>query len=319
MLKFCRPAFGRTVDKFTEQYIAPLPGAFADKWGNWHVKIGESRILWSSHTDTVHDKGGRQKVDRRGNRFQLPADSKSRCLGADDTAGVWLMVNMIRAGKPGYYIFHDAEEVGAVGSRNLAKVHGDWLRESFDAAIALDRRGFRDVITHQGSWRTASDAFAESLCLGLGMKHKPCKNGIFTDTREYAHLIPECTNVSVGYEGAHSNRETLDGAHLARLLDRLLDLDTDTLIIERDAEDEDDFETWYREMRAEAKALDKARDNRWDSMPLWARDCPQCGCPSHDHNAQGSCLYCRLDCEFDPEDRPSRRGIIREGLDDVPF
>src|SRR5216683_3061735 len=69
MLTYCRPAGSDTESAFIDKYIAPLPGAQADAHGNWHVAVGDSTVLWSCHTDTVHSKQGRQTVhvnDRTG-------------------------------------------------------------------------------------------------------------------------------------------------------------------------------------------------------------------------------------------------------------
>jgi acetylornithine deacetylase/succinyl-diaminopimelate desuccinylase-like protein len=274
---YCRPMGSTTEDEFIAKYIATLPNAERDPLGNWHVTIGDSRVLWSCHTDTVHADPGRQTVayspkdgivclSRRSART-------SSCLGADDTAGVFICREMIARKVPGHYIFHYGEERGGIGSRGLAEDYGDWLKSSFDCAIALDRKGTQDVITWQGAGRTASDTFAKSLAAGLGLNYAPCDTGIYTDTAEYAELIPECTNLSIGYESAHSRRECLDVNHVLSLLDALTVLDTSALVIERDPaemwiwgdedEDEDEDETgrlldWY------------ARDRRDDR-----RDLPQ--------------------------------------------
>jgi hypothetical protein len=236
MLTYCRPAGSDTETAFVDKYIATLPGAAVDRHGNWHVTIGESAVMWSCHTDTVHTKPGRQTIDNRTSTIRLSKRSRrhsqSSCLGADDTAGVFLMWSMINAGVPGHYVFHYGEEIGGQGSSALAYEWPDELSH-IRFAIALDRRGTGDVITHQGMRRTASEAFAQSLCDGLDMAYSPSSHGIYTDTYEYADIIPECTNVSVGYANEHSKRETLDIAHVERLLSALCALDQTTLVESR--------------------------------------------------------------------------------------
>ena len=85
----------------------------------------------------------------------LPDGSTRNCLGADDTAGVWLALELIRRQIAGRYVFHFGEERGGIGSGMLAHRHPDWLAEC-QMAIALDRAGYDEVITHQGGNRTAS-------------------------------------------------------------------------------------------------------------------------------------------------------------------
>jgi hypothetical protein len=178
---------------------------------------------------------------RRAIRIAL-TDARTRrsCLGADDTVGVYLLREMIRAGIPGYYVFHYGEERGGIGSSALARTHGDYLRAHFDRAIALDRQDTGDIVTHQSGMRTASDAFAHALGSALWHLDSDLEyfgtHGVYTDTAEYADLIPECSNLSVGYQRQHSEAETVDLAHVDRLCDVLCSgqLDTEALPVVRD-------------------------------------------------------------------------------------
>lgn len=232
MLAYKRPAGSKTERKFIRQFIAPL-GVETDRAGNLFKQIGTSNVLWSCHTDTVHKAGGIQFVDVNGTAAVLPGRSGSNCLGADDTAGVWLMCEMIRANKPGLYVFHRGEEIGLVGSGYIADHTPDRL-QGIDIAIALDRKGTQDVITYQQGSRCASESFAESLSAGLGMKYKPSPDGVWTDTASYMGLVPECTNISVGYYAQHSTKEVQDLGHIAELRDALLALDCSKLAVARD-------------------------------------------------------------------------------------
>ncbi len=236
MHSYCRPAGSHHERAFLERYIKPLPQAFEDPYGNWHVVVGTSRILWSCHTDTVHAKGGRQIV-HFDNKTGLLTATGQNCLGADDTAGVFICREMVLRQVPGHYIFHYGEEKGCMGSGDLAANHDEWLTDSFDAAIAFDRRGFTDIITHQMSSRTASEAFAASMAEqlnGNGLRYAASSHGIFTDTAQYEDLIPECSNISIGYSGEHSKTEQLDVYHLIELVEEVCKIDASQLVIARD-------------------------------------------------------------------------------------
>lgn len=238
MLTYCRPAGSRTETQFRRRYLLNLPGAYVDTFRNIHVQVGDARVLWSCHTDTVHWKGGRQGVQVTGTLAHLPWGTRSSCLGADDTVGVYLLREMIQRRVPGRYLFHFGEEVGGIGSSSLAAEYGDWLREQFDCAIALDRAGVGDIVTHQSHGRTCSDAFAASLGAAMGQLDRGLRyagaHGVYTDTAEYAAAIPECSNLSVGYNRQHGKEEYVDLAHVDRLLQVLCDLDTARLTIARD-------------------------------------------------------------------------------------
>jgi len=167
-------------------------------------------------------------------------------LGADDTVGVFLMLEMARRRVPGVYLWHAGEERGCVGSSALAASCPDWLSH-VRMMIALDRHGTGDVITHQIGRETCSPAFARMLADMLNtapsLAYAPCPQGAYTDSEQYAHLIPECTNLSVGYSREHSQAESVDLFHTFRLLDALCDLDVSTLPIAREPV-EDSWGSW---------------------------------------------------------------------------
>ena len=200
--------------------------------------------MWSSHTDTVHKDEGLQDIIIDGPWITAVTGKKrelTNCLGADCTTGVWLMIKMIEADVPGLYIFHREEEVGGNGSDWIAKNRRDDLA-NIQFAIALDRKGYDSVITHQGA-RCCSDEFAEGLAFILGQNFKPDDTGLFTDTANYTHIIPECTNLSVGYFNQHGPLETQNWMFAQTLLETLVNLDMTGLIPIRDPSEEE--EPWW--------------------------------------------------------------------------
>lgn len=192
----------------------------------YYKVIGNAPVMWSCHVDTVHSTDGQVKVQYDPVMMLASTDGKDQ-LGADDGAGVWLMLEMIAAGVPGTYVFHRGEECGGLGSIAMADQHLQWLSQ-FKYAIAFDRRGNHSVITHQGRGRCCSDKFATEFGERLNLANPSLKlanddGGIFTDTANYVDIIPECTNISVGYQKEHTFKETLDVAFLLELRDGLID------------------------------------------------------------------------------------------------
>jgi hypothetical protein len=57
---------------------------------------------------------------------------------------------------------------------------------------------------------------------------------VYTDTAEFIDIIPECTNISVGYYAEHSDKESLDIIHFQALAERAALLDWDSLPTDRD-------------------------------------------------------------------------------------
>lgn len=239
MHTYQRPHGSNGEAAFIARYIAPLPGVSVDPDGNYILRIGTAPILWSAHLDTVARTDERQTVSLQDGMLSLSKASQqtSACLGADDTAGVFLLREFILAGTPGLYVFHRGEERGGIGSRALVRDRPDTV-DGIQYAIAFDRRGTTSVITWQSGGLCASEAFALALAdqlnaLDPSFTFEPDDTGVYTDTAEYTGLIPECTNLSVGYEHAHSPRETLDVDFVMAMREAVLSLDPSALPVAR--------------------------------------------------------------------------------------
>lgn len=232
MLSTCRPHGGTTEHEFIKRFILPH-GAEADDFGNLWIRVGDAPILWSSHVDTCHRRDGTQQyVIDSTSIVRLANGSPANCLGADCTAGVWLMTEMIEAEVPGLYVFHRGEERGGLGSRYAAQMTPEYFT-GIKSAIAFDRRGTHSIITHQRSERCCSDAFAASLANAIGLGHTADPTGLFTDTANYTDLVGECTNISIGYMDEHSPSETLNLGYLLKLRDAVLSADFTGLVYSR--------------------------------------------------------------------------------------
>lgn len=295
MLTYRRPHKGDLWREWVERFILPC-GAVERSHGNFVLDVGDApRVLFSAHVDTVHRADGYQKVIYDDVCSMVYKDD-GEPLGADDAAGCWMMLRLIEAGIPGRYIFHVGEEVGCIGSRELAKQHEDadlrpdndeWVTkvapcnsslsqgnsslpqgnydlDGIEIAIAFDRKGTDNLITHQMMGRCASDEFGDALAGELnksGMSYKLDNTGVVTDTASYMEIVSECTNLSVGYESEHTSNEVQDIDHLFSLRDALIAVDWDALPAVRDpAVVEDD--PWDRYGAASAAAT-------WEDVYSW--------------------------------------------------
>tara|TARA_R110002153_G_scaffold135154_1_gene284630 strand:- start:55 stop:495 length:441 start_codon:yes stop_codon:yes gene_type:complete len=63
---------------------------------------------------------------------------------------------------------------------------------------------------------------------------KPDTGGTYTDSMEYSGVVPECTNLSVGYYDQHTSKESQDILFAETLLERLCKADWRALVISRD-------------------------------------------------------------------------------------
>jgi len=240
MLNYMRPEGSNAQKVFCKKYLEPVFGP-PDEDGNYVLLMGSEfpRIAFMAHHDTVHKEQGFQKVRiGKGGIVTLDDNTWSKsCLGADCTTGIFIILQMIRASVPGVYIIHAGEEIGCVGSKALAQRRPPYL-DKVEAAISFDRMGTTSIITHQLGERTCSDEFANSLSSALNMPYlTPDPTGSFTDSVEYTHLIAECTNISVGYDGQHSVIESQNLHYLQELIDSLIAADWGSLDIVRDPRD----------------------------------------------------------------------------------
>jgi hypothetical protein len=245
MLTYRRAHDSAGEHEFIARYIAPHAAPISDTDGTVYAyacDIGNApRVAFCAHTDSVHNRTlahARQRVSFDATRKEFFVGDKAQrdCLGADNAAGVFVLLQMIAARVPGRYFFFRGEERGGIGSTWLVNNRPDLL-DGIRAAIAFDRRDTHSVITHMSVGRTCSDAFADSLADALNMGHERDDTGSFTDTATLAEFVPECTNVSVGYDDEHSARETLNARYLIKLAAACIAafrLGSDALVIERE-------------------------------------------------------------------------------------
>jgi hypothetical protein len=239
MLSYCRPAWSKTEEAYIERFIKPL-GAVEDGIGNLYLTVPHKdgstpNTMFTSHTDSVHRTEGRQRVVITHDVVSVTQDEE--CLGADDATGNYIMMTMIRNEVPGLYVFFRAEEIGGIGSDHAVSNEDYW--KDCTKCVSFDRTSdLHSVITHQGWGECASQAFAAELADRIydhtKIDYQPDDSGIFTDSANFVDVIEECTNISVGYQNEHSDREIQNLTILGRLVEAMPKIQWDTLPVERD-------------------------------------------------------------------------------------
>jgi len=228
----------RTYPHGTEKDVFPLLNSDLkeDEFGNLFIKIGESDVMFTSHLDTA--TSALSEVVHVIDGVNIKTDGKS-ILGADDKAGVTIMLHMIENNIPGLYYFFLGEEVGCVGSRKVASKYKEEKQEGINKVISFDRRGTTSIITFQSGSRCCSDKFGDELSKQLNLandtfSYKNDTTGLLTDSIQFVKLYPECTNISVGYQNEHTFSEVQDIEHLEKLAEACLKVDWNNLPVERD-------------------------------------------------------------------------------------
>lgn len=211
-----------------------LPKGYkTDEDGNYFYEVGSgSKTIFASHLDTACKEY--KKVTHKFDGKFVRTNGKT-ILGADDKAGVTILLYMIYNNVPGLYYFFVGEEVGCIGSTAASK--RTEFFSNYNKIVSFDRRGTKSIITHQSSKRSCSDAFADSLSKEYAkfkLDLEKDDTGVYTDSAEFTNVIPECTNISVGYYNEHTHTEHQDMSFLIRLAEASVLVNWEDLTISRD-------------------------------------------------------------------------------------
>lgn len=218
-------------------------GIQEDDFGNYFIKIGESDTMFTCHLDTCSSLY--QKVNHVIGSKIIKTDG-STILGADDKAGMTVLLYMIERGVQGLYYFFIGEEVGGIGSSAAASMSFS----EYKKCVSFDRRGYDSIITEQWFGKCCSDEFAQALSnelnkANLSFNFRPDPTGIFTDSASFMNDIPECTNISVGYFSEHQLTESQDIQFLTNLCEAVVKIDWSSLPVMRDPDERYDS-SWER-------------------------------------------------------------------------
>jgi hypothetical protein len=211
-----------TIPYGEEESLLPLlpKNLIKDKWGNWYLTIGQSKTLFTCHLDSYCKDKVKVNHVIEGNIIKT---DETTILGADNKAGVTVLLYLIEQNVPGTYYFFISEEpissAGWMGSGRLSYGNPKFLSQ-FDRAIAFDRKHYGSVITRQMAQFCCSDEFADALIEdfkkhGVDLKKDP--TGYYTDTGNFIGIIPECSNISVGVWNEHHMNEYVDISYVEKI------------------------------------------------------------------------------------------------------
>lgn len=231
ILKTRRPSGSMSEAKFAARLVAYASTLatldFIDEAGNISFVTSPSETIFAAHLDTVcsGDADVPNTLITSGNLVT----AENHQLGADDGAGIYLLLELMRNKVPGRFIFTRGEEVGGLGAR--------YLEENFDfspykRSICFDRAGTSEIITVQSGERLASSEFAEALSVAFqeqDMLYVESENGVFTDNALWGDKVPCNVNLSAGYFAQHGPNEFLDLTHLEALAAAVIKIDWEAL------------------------------------------------------------------------------------------
>lgn len=232
----------------------------SDAFGNWYLLIKNldgslPKTMFTCHLDTA-DAGAPKEV--KHSLFQstktndIWVQTHNTVLGADCKAGTVVMEHMINHHVPGLYYFFQGEEVGLKGSRALAEFWKTnqnqetktFLLPELDKHILIlkciswDRKGEASIIAKQSGNTCVSQEFIDALSQAFfntteNLSYKRDDTGSYTDSYAFLSLIPECTNLSVGYYNQHTHSETQNLTYLDKLCNAAIQIDWEEIPAKR--------------------------------------------------------------------------------------
>ncbi len=170
--------------------------------------IGDIPIALVAHMDTVFPRPASEVFyDRSKNVIWSPQG-----LGADDRAGIFAIIQIIRRGLRPHIIFTTDEEKGCLGADKLGRIKCPF--DDLRYIIQLDRRGANDCVFYDCDNNefvkyVENFGFVEAI-------------GSFTDI---CSLCPEWkvagVNLSIGYRDEHSISEVLFVGQMLNTIDKV--------------------------------------------------------------------------------------------------
>lgn len=187
---------------------------YRDRAGNLLATLhcGEGpTILLSAHMDTFEAFHPDRTIQTDGTILT----NSSGILGGDDRAGIAVILETLdRAPKTNFcgtlkVALTVKEEIGCQGA---LQIDPDFIQD-IDAAIVVDRRNTRDIVTSCGSTPFCDDAYGqlfEQAGVLAGMDDWCTTPGGSSDARIFAEYGIPSVNLSVGYNHEHTSDEYLD-------------------------------------------------------------------------------------------------------------
>ena len=176
--------------------------------GDYIIAFGDIPIALVAHMDTVFKQPASEIFyDTRKNVIWSPTG-----LGADDRAGVFAMVQIIKSGLRPHIILTTDEEIGGIGATMLGKEECPF--KDLRYLIELDRRGENDCVFYD----CANEEFIDYVET-FGFKES---FGSFSDI---SMIAPEwevaAVNLSIGYRDEHTTSEVLFVSHMFSTIDKV--------------------------------------------------------------------------------------------------
>ena len=172
------------------------------------VAEGNIPIALAAHMDTVFADGERDVFYDPKHSVVWSPDG----LGADDRAGIFAIISIIKDGFRPHIILTTDEESGCLGAEKLSKLPMPFKELKY--IIELDRRGINDCVFY--------DCYNEKFIEYIESFGFVENWGTFSDISTICPAWDACgVNLSIGYFNEHSHVETLHIGYMFNTIEKV--------------------------------------------------------------------------------------------------
>lgn len=287
-MKTLKPTELRTIEQFfqlkQENLLKIMNKYLQTKYDTIHytsdyiVAVGNIPVALVAHLDTVFAQSPEDIFyDRAKNVMWSPEG-----LGADDRAGVYAIVQLLKKGYRPTVIFTTDEEVGALGASELIR---DFPTPMTDLKyiIQLDRRGSVDCVFYDCN----NPAFEEYIeTFGFVTAH-----GTFSDISVICPAWKVAgVNLSIGYVNEHSLSEMLYIGNMIATIEKVEKMLQDAYEADKYEYIPLPYSTKWRSLNSDYFAWDpsygvpKSTWDSWCGSGMSVLKCEKCGEKEYDYN-----------------------------------
>lgn len=208
--------------------ISKTSGAIIQK--NMYIYIDdfplEIKPLICVHLDTCnwHNVTDKDITEKKG-IISLKPKSKLTCLGADDRAGVWVALELLKAQRSGKtktnfaFAFFCGEESGCIGSSFFVKSPPVSF-QNINCFIGVDRKSSNFKMPEIATYGYDSEELEETVKSQL--PDYQWKVGSITDCSILSDATDKpCFNITAGYNNEHTPKEKLDTKLMVKVFNDL--------------------------------------------------------------------------------------------------
>jgi len=175
------------------------------------IARGDIPVVLIAHLDTVQYQG-EDKILYYTYAHNRTTVWSPKGLGADDRAGVYSIMQIIKRGYRPHIIFTHDEETGAGGAKEVTNYK---LPFEYNFFIELDRQGTKEAVFYS----CGNKEFQEKI-LSYGFK---LNYGTFSDISVLSPVYDVASvNLGIGYYNEHTVRETLEIEQMQDTIEKVI-------------------------------------------------------------------------------------------------